>query len=51
MKGTKTKNYITVNAGSLLNQPYRCCEKSILMGNPAVVFGEGCYFFDKSDCD
>lgn len=51
MKGTKTKNYITVNAGSLLNQAYRCSEKSILMGNPATVFAEGCYYLDREDCD
>lgn len=48
MKGTKTPNYIIVAAGSQLSSKYRCEEKTILKGVPAVAIAEGCFCMPSS---
>ena len=49
LKGTVTPDYTTVSACSFLNKRYRCAEKSILSGNPAVIVSEGCFYRDMKD--
>lgn len=49
LKGTVTPAYTTVSACSMLNKKYKCEEKSILLGNPANVVSEGCFYRDMDD--
>lgn len=50
LKNTTTPKYITMAAGSVVSGKYECKEKSILMGNPAVVVAEGKRYMDIKDC-
>jgi len=50
LKNTTTPKYITMAAGSVVSGKYECKEKSILMGNPAVVVAEGKRYMDIMDC-
>lgn len=50
LKHTNTPRFITISAGSVTTGEYKCKEKSILRGNPAVVVAEGKRFMDIHDC-
>ena len=50
LKNTKTPKYITIAAGSVISGEYKCKEKSILKGNPAIVVAEGKRYMDIHDC-
>lgn len=50
LKNTRTPNYTTIAAGSVISGEYKCAEKSILKGNPAQVVAEGKRFMDIHDC-
>lgn len=50
LKNTKTPKYITIAAGSVTSGEYKCKEKSILKGNPALVVAEGKRYMDIHDC-
>lgn len=50
LKSTKTPKYTTIAADSVVSGEYRCKEKSILKGNPAIVVAEGKRYMDIHDC-
>ena len=51
LKNTNTPRFTTIAAGSVVSGEYRCKEKSILKGNPAVVVAEGKRYMDIHNCD
>lgn len=50
LKNTITPKYTTIAAGSVVSGEYKCKEKSILKGNPAIVVAEGKRYMDIRDC-
>lgn len=50
LKNTKTPAYISISAGSVVSGEYKCKEKSILKGNPAIIVAEGKRYMDICDC-
>ena len=50
LKNTITPKFTTIAAGSVVSGDYKCKEKSILKGNPAIVVAEGKRYMDIRDC-
>ncbi len=50
LKNTITPDYTTISAGSVVTGEFKCKEKSIIKGNPAVVVSEGKRYMDIQDC-
>ena len=50
LKNTITPRFTTIAAGSVVSGEYKCKEKSILKGNPAIVVAEGKRYMDIHDC-
>lgn len=50
LKNTTTPAFITISAGSVVSGEYKCKEKTIIKGNPAIVVAEGKRYMDINDC-